>query len=129
MLTAVALGWLLYRGAVRINLAMFFTWTGVLLILVAAGILKYGVHDLQEAGVLPGLNTSPSTSPAPIPPDPGTATLLDGMFNFTPHRPCWRRSPGSPTRSRCSPCSCWPARRRRAADGPRRRHRRTRPVS
>ena len=28
LLTAVVLGWLFYRGALRINLAKFFTWTG-----------------------------------------------------------------------------------------------------
>ena len=56
ILTAVVLGWGLYRSALRINLTVFFTWTGLLLILVAAGIFKYGVHDLQEANVLPGLS-------------------------------------------------------------------------
>src|SRR5690606_11112119 len=55
LLTAVAIGWGLYRSVLRIDLGRFFTWTGLLLILVAAGIVKYGVHDLQEAGVLPGL--------------------------------------------------------------------------
>ena len=57
VLTAVGLGWFLYAGAIRINLSVFFRWTGLALIIVAAGIFKYGVHDLQESGVLPGLST------------------------------------------------------------------------
>jgi high-affinity iron transporter len=55
--SAAALGWLLYAGAVRINLTVFFRWTGLALILVAAGILSNGVHALQEYGVLPGPHT------------------------------------------------------------------------
>lgn len=80
--TSILIGWGLYRSAVRINLTKFFTWTGALLVLVAAGILKYGVHDLQEADVLPGLNDLLSW---PVY-DPTTwwAELLRGMFNLTP---------------------------------------------
>ncbi|MEV4414924.1 iron uptake transporter permease EfeU [Catellatospora sp. NPDC049609] len=82
--TAVAMGFLMYRSAVRIDLTRFFTWTGVLLVLVAAGILKYGVHDLLEAGVLPGLNTLAFDISGALPPTSWYAELLRGMFNLTP---------------------------------------------
>ena len=54
---AVVLGWQIYRGALRFNMRRFFTVTGYFLVFVAAGIFSYGIHDLQEAGLLPGLNT------------------------------------------------------------------------
>ena len=82
--TAVALGYLIYRGAVRINLRVFFQWTGLFLIVIAAGVLAYGVHDLQEAGVLPGLNSLAFDVTATIPPGSVVATLLKGIFNFSP---------------------------------------------
>lgn len=82
--TAVAIGYLMYATAVRINLTVFFTWTGALLILVAAGILKYGVHDLQEAGVLPGLNTLAYDISGVLDPNAWYTALLTGMFNVTP---------------------------------------------
>jgi high-affinity iron transporter len=81
---AVVLGYLIYRGVVRINLSRFFTYTGVFLIIVAAGVLAYGVHDLQEAGILPGLNSLAFDVSAAIPPDSWYGTLLKGVFNFSP---------------------------------------------
>ena len=81
---AILLAYLIYRGAVRINLGKFFTVTGFFLIFVAAGILAYGVHDLQEAGILPGLNTLAFDVSAAVPPDSWYGTLLKGIFNFSP---------------------------------------------
>jgi len=50
---AVILGWIIYRGLLQINLGTFFQWTSLILIVVAAGILAYGVHEFQEVGLLP----------------------------------------------------------------------------
>ena len=84
ILTAVGLGWLIYAGMLKINLSRFFTWTGAILIIVAAGVLSYGVHDLQEAGILPGLNSLAFNVSAVVPPDSWYGTLLKGTLNFSP---------------------------------------------
>lgn len=57
LVVAVIIGWLIYTGAARINLSIFFNITGLLLIFVAAGIVSYGIGDLQEASVIPGWGT------------------------------------------------------------------------
>jgi high-affinity iron transporter len=83
IVTAVAIGFGLYAGAVRINLTKFFTWTGALLVLVAAGIFKYGVHDFQESGVLPGINNTAFDITNVLDPSTWYGALLEGMFNIT----------------------------------------------
>lgn len=52
LLAAVVIGWLIYQGGVRINLAKFFRWTGVFLIFVAAGLVSGAFRSLHEAGIL-----------------------------------------------------------------------------
>ncbi len=82
--TAIGIGWAVYRGAVRMNLATFFTWTGAALIVVAAGVLAYGVRDLQEAGWLPGGESYAFDVSTQVPEDGAVGTVLGGFFHFDP---------------------------------------------
>ncbi len=52
---AVLLAYLIFRASVALDLRRFFYLTGLALVLVAAGLLAGGVHELQEAGWLPTL--------------------------------------------------------------------------
>ena len=99
ILTAVAMGFAFYKGVLKINLSKFFKWTGAILIVVAAGVLAYGVHDLQEAGILPGLNNLAFDVSEQIPPSSWLGTILKGTLNFSPPPPGSKPSPGWPTSS------------------------------
>lgn len=53
LVVAVALGYVLYRGSLGLDIRAFFRATGVLIVVLAAGMLAYGLHELQEVGLLP----------------------------------------------------------------------------
>ena len=84
LLTAVALGFLIYNQTVKLNISTFFRWTGVLLILVAAGVLMYAIHEFQELGWLPGEDNIAFDVSSTIPPESWYGSVLKGAINFTP---------------------------------------------
>ncbi|KGM14791.1 hypothetical protein N867_15910, partial [Actinotalea fermentans ATCC 43279 = JCM 9966 = DSM 3133] len=85
---AVVLGWAVYRGAVRLDLRAFFTWTGFSLVVIAAGVLAYGVHELQEVGLVPwGTATAYDVSGA-VPPDGTLGVVLRGLVSYSA-APSW----------------------------------------
>lgn len=81
---SVVLGVLIFFRVLRINLGVFFQVTGALLIVVAAGILRYGITDLQEANVLPGLSNHAFDISGVLTLGTWYASLLEGMFNIVP---------------------------------------------
>lgn len=77
------LGWALAKGSIRLDLRRFFGWTGMFLVVIAAGVLSYGVHDLQEAGLLPGIGALAFDVSQAVPPTSWYGSLLKGVFSFS----------------------------------------------
>ena len=80
---AVAACWGLYRRVLKINLTKFFSVTGVVLIVIAAGVLAYGLGDLQEGGLIPGQHAY-AFNLTSIDSGSWYATLIAGTLNLTP---------------------------------------------
>jgi len=85
---SIVVAWLLYRGAVRIDLRRFFLWTGVFLVVVVAGIFAYGLGDLQEASLLPGYGQAAYSIASFIPPTSWYGYVLAGLFQYDAE-PTW----------------------------------------
>ncbi len=83
LITAVALGVAFYRSTIKLNLTSFFKVTGVLLTIVAAGVLSYGIHEFQEIGWLSGEDNVVLNLSSWLPEGSTTATIMAGLFNLT----------------------------------------------
>ncbi|AEW95391.1 MULTISPECIES: iron uptake transporter permease EfeU [Streptomycetaceae] len=84
LVIAAGLCWGLYRRVLKINLTKFFTCTGIVLIVIASGVLGYGLRDLQEGGVLPGAHAFAVHFSDSVDASSWWGTLLQGVFNLTP---------------------------------------------
>ncbi|MGW7522278.1 iron uptake transporter permease EfeU [Streptomyces sp. NPDC054783] len=84
LVLAAGLCWGLYRRVLKINLTKFFTATGAVLIVIAAGVLGYGLRDLQEGGVLPGKTAYAVDLASSVDAGSWYSTLIQGVLNLTP---------------------------------------------
>jgi high-affinity iron transporter len=81
---AVTLCWLLYRRAVHLNVGVFFNRTAVVLIVIAAGVLAYGLGDLQDANLLPGHAWVAFDLTAHLDPTSWWASIITGITELSP---------------------------------------------
>jgi high-affinity iron transporter len=84
VLCAAAVGWALYRGAVRIDLGRFFRLTAVALVLVAAGLVMAALHTAHEAGWLNALQGSTVGLGWLVRPGTVSSSLLTGVLGLRP---------------------------------------------
>ena len=91
IVAAILLGYAIFVGSMKINLKRFFNMTGILLILFAAGLVAYGVHELQEAKIIPTWvehlwDINPSVNPDgtyPLLHENGYGgSILKGLFGY-----------------------------------------------
>ena len=85
LVCAFLVGMLLYQGSIRINLSRFFCWTGVFLILVAAGLFAGAFRALHEAGVWNMGQTVLADFSAFLNEDSPLGVLLGGFLGYTDH--------------------------------------------
>lgn len=83
LLCAAGVGYAIYRGGVRLNLRLFFRWTGMFIIVVAAGLLASGLRAFHEAGVWDGLQATAFDLSGVLPNDSIAGTLLSGLFGYS----------------------------------------------
>ena len=102
IVTASVIGYGIYRGGVRLNLARFFRLTGVVLVLVAAGLVASALHTAHEAGWLNVGQAQVLDLSWIIQPGSVTSALLTGVWGSLPARPLSRPSGTCCTWSRCS---------------------------
>ncbi len=88
ILVAVMLGYGIYRGGVRINLGRFFRVTGIVLVVIAAGLVMSAIHTANEAGWLTVGQTQAVDLSWLVRPGTPLESLLTGVLGIQPY-PVW----------------------------------------
>ncbi len=83
LVIAVGIGYAIYRGSRRIDLRAFFTWTGLALVFVAAGLVSRAVHEFVEVGVIRVGAQSAFDVSGVLSQDQGLGSLLRAVFGYS----------------------------------------------
>jgi high-affinity iron transporter len=79
---SVVIGWGLYSGGVRLDLRRFFRFTGLFILLVAAGLLAGVLRKLHEGGVWNHLQTVVFDMSEALPMDSPVGAVLSGLLGY-----------------------------------------------
>ena len=79
---SILIGYLVFKGVLKLNLGKVFATIGAALIVVAAGVLAYGAHELQESGILPFWQNNIVDTTSVIDPEGVVGSLLKGFLAY-----------------------------------------------
>lgn len=82
ILLALAAGYAIYALGVKLNLRVFFRWTGILILFVAAGLVANAVRSLHEAGIWNQLQQPVYDLGTVLPADSALGAVLSGFFGY-----------------------------------------------
>ncbi len=82
LLLAIAVGYGVYQGGARLNLRIFFRWTGVFILFVASGLMAGSLRALHEAGIWNGLQATAFDLSGVLPADGLPGSLLAGLLGY-----------------------------------------------
>lgn len=80
---AVGIGAAIFKFGARLNLQRFFSWTGAALIIIAAGLLSLGVHELIDLGLLPPLVNEVYNLRVQLPDSEGIGLFLRAVAGYS----------------------------------------------
>jgi high-affinity iron transporter len=83
LVAAIAIGWTFYTGSRRIDLRLFFRWTGIVLIFIAAGLASHAVHELIEVGVIPFGTQAVFDISNVLPDEAGIGQFLQAILGYS----------------------------------------------
>jgi high-affinity iron transporter len=83
LLVSIGVAAAIYVGGVRLDLRRFFQVAGVLLVVFGAAILRYGVHEFEEIGLLPPLVERVWNTGGALPEGTGLGAVLQALIGYT----------------------------------------------
>jgi len=84
IISSIILALIFFISTIKINLSLFFRITGILIMLIAAGLLSTSIHEFQEAGILPIIKDNIYDISHILSTDSIAGGILKSLFGYNP---------------------------------------------